>query len=63
MDNFESSVDPDFAQTVRNRLDAIARMGASSPGGAPTPLVGADSAGQQVSELDELTRVRPPVQD
>ena len=64
MPDFENAADdPQFAQTVQNRLNAIARMGGSSPRGADSPLVDAESDSERVSVLDELTRRRPPAHD
>ena len=55
------SADPAFAQTVRSRLDAIARMGGGSPlRAASAPPNSAESDGERVSMLDELTRARLP---
>ena len=51
--------DPQFAQTVCNRLDAIAKMGGSSPRAA-APAFDAETESERVGSLDESTRHRPP---
>jgi hypothetical protein len=60
MQTFESAAeDPQFAQTVRNRLDAIAKMGGPSPM-AGSPPFDVETDGERVGLLDESTRRRPP---
>jgi hypothetical protein len=63
MPNAESAADdPQFAQTVRNRLDAIAKMGGSSPRTA-APAFDVETESERVGLLDESTRHRPPTGD
>ena len=62
MDDLQgASADSAFAQTVRNRLDAIARMGGPAVQPAATALIGPQTDSSRVSALDELTRSRPPL--